>query len=65
MAKVPGLGDIPWLGRLFRSDTQSTERTELVVMITPRVLDETTRWDAILDRLDSELRHLNLHPAET
>ena len=63
-AKVPGLGDIPWLGRLFRSDTQTTERTELVVMITPRVLDETTRWDAILDRLDSELRHLNLQPAE-
>ncbi len=63
-AKVPGLGDIPWLGRLFRSDTETTERTELVVMITPRVLDETTRWDAILDRLDSELRHLNLRPAE-
>ncbi|MDH3535785.1 MAG: hypothetical protein OER87_08565, partial [Gammaproteobacteria bacterium] len=56
IAKVPGLGDIPWLGRLFRSDTQTTERTELVVMITPRVLDETSRWDSILDRLDSELR---------
>ena len=63
VAKVPGLGDIPWLGRLFRSDTQTTERTELVVMITPRVLDETTRWDRIIDRLDSELRHLNLQPA--
>lgn len=64
VAKVPGLGDIPWLGRLFRSDTQTTERTELVVMITPRVLDETTKWDGILDRLDSELRYLNLGPAE-
>lgn len=63
-AKVPGLGDLPWLGRLFRSDTQTTERTELVVMITPRVLDETTRWEGILDRLDSALRHLNLAPAE-
>jgi general secretion pathway protein D len=64
VAKVPGLGDIPWLGRLFRSDTQTTERTELVVMITPRVLDETTKWDGIIDRLDSELRHLNLRPDE-
>ena len=64
VAKVPGLGDIPWLGRLFRSDTQTTERTELVVMITPRVLDETTKWDGIIDRLDSELRHLNLRPNE-
>ena len=63
-AKVPGLGDIPLLGRLFRLRIrESTERTELVVMITPRVLDENTRWDSILDRLDSELRHLSLQPA--
>ena len=62
-AKVPGLGDIPWFGRLFRSDTETTERTELVILITPRVLDETTRWDRILDRLDTELRYLNLEPS--
>ena len=64
VAKVPGLGDIPWLGRLFRSDTQTTERLELVVMITPRVLDETTRWDGILNRLDSAMRHISLVPPE-
>jgi general secretion pathway protein D len=62
VAKVPGLGDIPWLGRLFRSDTESTERTELVVMITPRVLDESTKWDGILNRMDNTLRYLNLEP---
>ncbi|MEJ2602772.1 MAG: general secretion pathway protein GspD [Gammaproteobacteria bacterium] len=59
-AKVPGLGDIPLLGRLFRSDQTSKERTELVVLITPRVLDERTRWDSIRNRLDNALRHLNL-----
>jgi general secretion pathway protein D len=64
VAKVPGLGDIPWLGRLFRSETETTERTELVVMITPRVLDESTRWDGILNRLDSALRHLSLEGTE-
>jgi general secretion pathway protein D len=64
VAKVPGLGDIPWLGRLFRSDTETTERTELVVMITPRVLDESTRWDGILNRLDSALRNLSLERSE-
>lgn len=37
-AKVPFLGDIPILGRLFRSDTKSTQRTELIVLITPYVL---------------------------
>ncbi len=60
VAKVPGLGDIPWLGRLFRSDTQNAERTELIVMITPEVIDQSTRWDGILNRLDSALRHLEL-----
>jgi len=63
VAKVPGLGDIPWLGGLFRSTTQSTERTELVIMITPRVLDETTQWEGILNRLDSALRYLSLPPS--
>lgn len=64
VAKVPGLGDIPWLGRLFRSDTQSTERTELVVMITPRVLDETTKWDEVLNSMDNALRYLTLDQPE-
>jgi general secretion pathway protein D len=64
VAKVPGLGDIPWLGRLFRSDTESTERTELVVLITPQVLDENARWESILNRLDSALRHISLETGE-
>jgi type IV pilus assembly protein PilQ len=36
--KVPLLGDIPLLGSLFRSQTATTERTEVVVMVTPYVL---------------------------
>jgi general secretion pathway protein D len=63
-ARVPALGDIPWLGRLFRSDTESTERTELVVMITPRVLDESTRWSDVLNQMGSALRYVSLAPPE-
>jgi len=37
--KIPLLGDIPLLGRLFNSDRRSTERTETIVFITPYVLD--------------------------
>lgn len=36
--KVPLLGDIPLLGALFRSDSRSETRTELLVLITPYVL---------------------------
>ena len=37
--KIPILGDIPLLGRLFNSTSQSKGRTETIVFITPYVLD--------------------------
>ena len=37
-AKVPGLGDLPVLGRLFGSNSTQLNRTELVLLITPRLL---------------------------
>ena len=38
MSKVPGIGDIPVLGYLFRSRAYQKNTTELVVMITPQIL---------------------------
>ena len=35
---IPGLNRIPWLGRLFGSTDRSRNRTELIVLITPRVI---------------------------
>lgn len=37
MAKVPGLGDIPLLGYLFRSKDIKTSNTELIVLVTPEI----------------------------
>ncbi|NEQ45777.1 MAG: AMIN domain-containing protein [Leptolyngbya sp. SIOISBB] len=39
--KVPILGDIPILGALFRSTSESTSRNELIVLLTPEILDDT------------------------
>jgi MSHA biogenesis protein MshL len=36
--KIPGLGDIPWLGRLFQGDFDARRKKELVMFITPRVV---------------------------
>lgn len=36
--KVPILGDLPLLGRLFSAEATATERTELVFFLTPRVV---------------------------
>lgn len=37
--KVPGLGDIPVLGYLFKSEKKLLKNTELVFIITPRIVD--------------------------
>jgi pilus assembly protein CpaC len=38
LQKVPGIGDIPILGQLFKSRQAQKDQTELVVMITPEIL---------------------------
>src|SRR6266545_4952904 len=38
MSKIPGIGDIPVLGYLFRSRAYQKQQTELVVMITPQIV---------------------------
>ncbi len=38
LQKIPGIGDIPILGHLFKSKAAQKDQTELVVMITPQIL---------------------------
>jgi general secretion pathway protein D len=38
-SKLPGLGDIPLLGRLFSSQKDEKNKTEIVLVITPRVIN--------------------------
>lgn len=40
VTKTPYLGDIPYLGRLFRRTTQDKEKTETLIFITPRILSD-------------------------
>ena len=39
--KVPFLGDIPGLGNLFKTTTRSTNKQELLIFLTPRVVKES------------------------
>jgi type IV pilus assembly protein PilQ len=41
-SKVPFLGDIPYLGNLFKTKTSDAQRTELLVFLTPKVVSERT-----------------------
>jgi type IV pilus assembly protein PilQ len=43
VTKVPILGDIPLLGSLFRRTNRINERREVIVLLTPKILDESDR----------------------
>ncbi|WP_134676111.1 type IV pilus secretin PilQ [Ectopseudomonas khazarica] len=40
--KVPFLGDLPFIGRVFRRDIVQDEKTELLVFITPRIMNNNS-----------------------
>jgi len=41
--RLPGLGDVPLLGRLFSSQRDSRSKTEIVLLVTPRVVRNVAR----------------------
>ena len=61
---IPGLGDVPFFSALFSNRAESIVRTEIVVLITPRIVDYTrdqvevpsiVRVEAINEIIDAEL----------
>ncbi len=42
-SKIPILGDLPLIGSLFRSTDKNNERAEVVVLVTPQILDDSDR----------------------
>ncbi len=49
-SKVPGLGDIPILGWLFKSATVAKNRTELLIILTPRIIRTVPEADLATDQ---------------
>lgn len=50
VSKIPLLGDIPILGWLFRATQKQTEKTNLLIFITPHIIRHYERVRAILDK---------------
>ena len=51
--KVPGLGDLPLFGNLFKSESRSRKKTNLMVFLRPVVVRDTSSSDALsVDRYD-------------
>jgi type IV pilus assembly protein PilQ len=41
--KVPILGDIPLIGALFRTTSRTNQRQEIIVLVTPQIIDDSAR----------------------
>jgi general secretion pathway protein D len=57
-AGIPLLSNISIVGALFRTDSNAVRRTELLVLITPRVVENPARARAVTQELRSRLSRL-------
>jgi general secretion pathway protein D len=55
--KVPGLGDVPFLGRLFRSDAKSRSKNNLLIFITPTIVQDSDFQASKTDFLKTPKAH--------
>ena len=60
---VPLLSDIPILGNLFKTTTDVQRRTELLVLLTPRVVRDSNDARTVTDELRRRLRSIEALPA--
>ena len=59
-SSAPGLGNIPLLGNLFKGKSKNNARTELIMLVTPRVIDDLGQWDSVLDDFRQALIYLEI-----
>ena len=57
-SSAPGLGSIPLLGNLFKSASDNQDRTELVMLITPRLIEDLDQWQVIMSDFQQGLKYL-------
>ena len=55
---IPYLHRIPYLGALFGAKTNTKQRTELIIFLTPRVIYDTTQITDATEELKSKMRDL-------
>lgn len=55
---VPYLKDVPYVGRLFRTNSKSRRRTEMLVMVTVHVVDKPTQTDRLIARYSEALKEI-------
>ena len=58
--KVPGLGNVPFIGRLFRSDNDNTQKSNLIIFLQPTILRDGGAVASVTERKFNQMRVLQL-----
>ncbi|MDN3484897.1 secretin N-terminal domain-containing protein [Pseudoalteromonas sp. APC 3224] len=61
---VPFFSSIPIFGRLFDGTDNNTNKTELVVLVTPRIVDSTAEWESVYSQFKQGMSELKLSDVE-
>lgn len=59
-SQLPGVGDVPLVGALFRNTDQTSTKSELVILIKPTIVKDDSNWDQNI--LESQRHVLELDP---
>ena len=57
---VPWLKAIPLIGGLFESESKTNAKTELVIMVTPKIVERSSQWNSILGEFQKALNNIDL-----
>ena len=55
---VPFFSSIPLVGKLFDSTNDTKDKTELVVLVTPKIIESNDEWDSIRAKFSKQLTEL-------
>lgn len=59
-SSVPWVQRVPLLGRLFEGESRQREKTELVIFITPRIIEDLNEWDHIRHTISQGLTTIKI-----
>ena len=57
---VPFLSSLPFIGKLFDGTSDTKDKTELVVLVTPRIIESTDEWESIKAAFSTNYNELSL-----
>ena len=57
-SQVPGIGEVPVVGNLFKQQNRDAERRELVILLRPTVVQSASGWAEDISRSDARVQRL-------